>query len=598
MSYQTAITIKEALDNIRSKSYAMPAIQREFVWSEEQIERLFDSLMQGYPIGAFLFWDVQNTTVKDYRWYGFVTDYHQRKRKHNPELEPSIDDSGLTAVLDGQQRLTALNIGLQGSYASKLPRLRWDNEGAYPAKSLYFNIDTGLEDDEFGRKYEFKFLSEDEFDSDKGVGKWFKVSTVMDMVTEVGEIDHGAPYRYMSRNGLFNQIMTAADQTIADKRLERLTKLPYAVHEYKPISFFLEREQNLQKVLNIFIRTNSGGTVLSNSDLLMSIAVAQFKRLDARQEVHDLTDELNEIGDRFNFPRDFILKAGLVLADITDVGFDVKNFNRTNMQKLEGQWEAIASSVRTTVKLASTFGLSGDKLPSQNSLLPIAYYLRTNNFDSSFITRAAYRDERKTIRQWLFRTLIRRVWGGASDTLLERLRSVIREHGHGKFPEQQLSSSLAGAGRGLVFDDEQLDDIVDTEYGSYAFVLMSMLYSSMDVLGGRFHMDHIFPKSKFSRPSMEREGLTYDQGTEVRERMNRLANLQLLSGTDNASKGNMMPNEWLDEEFTSRESRANYVLQHDLGDVPGDIREFVDWYETRRETMLDRLRGILGQRPR
>ena len=79
--------------------------------------------------------------------------------------------------------------------------------------------------------------------------------------------------------------------------------------------------------------------------------------------------------------------------------------------------------------------------------------------------------------------------------------------------------------------------------------------------------------------------------------MNRLANLQLLPGADNASKLDMLPSAWLDSEFGDSEGRAHHIMQHDLGDVPGDIRQFVDWYEARRETMLNKLRGILGQRP-
>ena len=47
--YKPGGTIAEALGRIQNKSYVLPAIQREFVWKPEQIERLFDRLMQGYP---------------------------------------------------------------------------------------------------------------------------------------------------------------------------------------------------------------------------------------------------------------------------------------------------------------------------------------------------------------------------------------------------------------------------------------------------------------------------------------------------------------------------------------------------------------------
>ena len=57
-SYQTALTISTVIKNIDSKTYLLPSIQREFVWSTKQIEKLFDSIMMDYPINSFLFWKV------------------------------------------------------------------------------------------------------------------------------------------------------------------------------------------------------------------------------------------------------------------------------------------------------------------------------------------------------------------------------------------------------------------------------------------------------------------------------------------------------------------------------------------------------------
>ena len=67
-------------------NYVLPAIQREFVWKPEQIEKLFDSLMQGYPFGTFLFWKVDPSTSGKFKFYDFVLNYHQRDAAHCPEL--------------------------------------------------------------------------------------------------------------------------------------------------------------------------------------------------------------------------------------------------------------------------------------------------------------------------------------------------------------------------------------------------------------------------------------------------------------------------------------------------------------------------------
>jgi len=138
-AFQTAITIKEIVDNIHSKKYFLPAIQREFVWSQSQIVRLFDSLMRDYTIGSFLFWGVEKKKVNDFQFYEFIRNYHERDNIHNPKANVTGEES-IISILDGQQRLTAFYIALKGSYAEKIPWKRWNNNEAYPKKKLYINL--------------------------------------------------------------------------------------------------------------------------------------------------------------------------------------------------------------------------------------------------------------------------------------------------------------------------------------------------------------------------------------------------------------------------------------------------------------------------
>ena len=53
--FQPAITIKNALNSILKREYLIPDFQRDYTWGTEQIERLFDSIMKGYPISSMLF---------------------------------------------------------------------------------------------------------------------------------------------------------------------------------------------------------------------------------------------------------------------------------------------------------------------------------------------------------------------------------------------------------------------------------------------------------------------------------------------------------------------------------------------------------------
>lgn len=85
MTFQTPVTVEAVLRGIHKKEYLLPAIQREFVWDVDQIRRLFDSLLRGYPIGSFLFWQVNPETAAGYTFYDFITDYHQRDHPYAPK---------------------------------------------------------------------------------------------------------------------------------------------------------------------------------------------------------------------------------------------------------------------------------------------------------------------------------------------------------------------------------------------------------------------------------------------------------------------------------------------------------------------------------
>ena len=88
MSYQTPITVNEAIQHIFHNEYLLPDIQRDFVWNTGRIENLFDSLMQGYPINSFLFWRVDRERSQDYHFYEFRKHYNQLEDYANPEGSP------------------------------------------------------------------------------------------------------------------------------------------------------------------------------------------------------------------------------------------------------------------------------------------------------------------------------------------------------------------------------------------------------------------------------------------------------------------------------------------------------------------------------
>lgn len=351
----------------------------------------------------------------------------------------------------------------------------------------------------------------------------------------------------------------------------------------------------MDKALQIFIRMNDGGTPLSHSDLLLSIAVAQWTEHDARQEIHDLVDELNSIGTGFNFSKDLVLKAGLMLSDIGSVGFKVDNFNRENMEIFEGKWEKIRRALILTVRLVESFGFTNRSLTAHSAILPIAYYLFLKNPGDPFLTSGSFEADRKKMREWLMRSLLKSgVWGSGLDTLLTALRRVIGESYSGTFPNDLIYVEMARRGRDLEFNDEEAEDLADMRFSDrLTFALLSLLFPFVN-LRDNFHVDHIFPSAKLTERSLRDARVTEDEIACFKERKDGLANLQLLPGPANLEKSAIMPADWLAEKYADDASRRDFEDRHLLGEVPESISEFVTFYDARRERLKERIQDLLG----
>jgi hypothetical protein len=580
--YQTGMTIKQTLDRVHKHEFVLPAIQREFVWQQEQICRLFDSLMQGYPFGTFLLWKVEAENSSNFKFYDFVRNYHQRDRPHCEPLQDLHEK--VTAVLDGQQRLTALNIGLSGSMAVKLPRKRKDNPHAYPESHLYLDLLYSAEPDEDGDQYRFEFLTREQIEkSDTETSCWFKVSDILKTET-------GAP--------MLEWVNSRLQQDQTTHAFGVLDQLYRVIHTNQTVAHYEEESQDLTTVLNIFIRMNSGGTQLSYSDLLLSIAVAQWEKRDARTEIHELVDEINRQKGDFDFSQDLVLKAGLLLNDINKVAFKVENFNRENMSKLEDNWVEVRRSLLLAARLISTLGFDGKTLRAKSALLPIAYYIHLRGLDDAYLTTTKHAEDRKKIQMWLIKSLLKSsgIWGSGLDTLLTALRDIIRDHGQNGFPLTLIEEGMKRRGKGLDYENEEIEDLLDSGYNdTRTFSLLALLFPFAD-LNNQFHIDHIFPRSRFTKRDLRKENLSEDNIERFIAVRDGLANLQLLEGPVNTEKMAKLPAQWLEERYPDQEDRKSYTDKHRMGAVPENIADFGDFYESRKNRLREIINDLLGRR--
>lgn len=573
MSFQTPITIADVISKIDSNKYLVPAIQREFVWKHHQIEWLFDSIMQGYPISSFLFWEVQKENVSQFKFYKIIKDFRQKYKTHNEEFNTD-GSNGFYAILDGQQRLTSLYIGLKGSFAYKTPRKKWENtQSSLPTRDLYLNITQELKDQEDGRKYEFKFLDRNITNQkniyEKDDKKWFRVANILSY----------------SNDEDLDLMVEDLENSFARKSIRQLKRV---ICDRALINFYLEKEQNLDKALNIFIRINSGGTSLNFSDLLMSIAISNWKTKDARTEILGLVDEIQQ--KDFLISKDLILKIFLYLYN-HDINFKVINFTSKNTQLFEDNWIAIKNCILSAFDLVKSFGFNNDTLTSKNAIIPIVYYLYHKKIYNDFTNKVEFDRDRKIIKQWLHLVLINRVFGGTSDNTLSQIRRVFTNNIEqeyispdlSNFPKQEIIKSIK---KDMLID---YDNILMTQYNDkYAFSILSLLYPNLDYKNHNFHKDHLHPKNSYGLLS---DDLKEKYSFEI---YNSILNLQMLGANENSSKNDKELEEWVNQE-TQTKNRQEFLSNHLIPDVDLSLLNLNEFIEERKKILTDKLKFLIGE---
>lgn len=301
MSYK-AQTIIETIKGI-NQTYYLPSIQRKFVWEVTQIESLFDSLMQGYPIGTFLFWSVEKggdpSHIDEYTFYQFIQNYSEKNSLEFVQSKvekPSVKEK-IVAVLDGQQRLSSLYCALQGSYAYKTNKKTSPND-PYPRRELYLNLLYQCKN-EMDSKYQFKFITTVEADVRDEEHYWLKVKDVISWSSSAdgrNEIKRKA-------KGIVREIREKGYESLTEEQYDDIESCIELLWERLVtedlITFFEIQKESLDDILDIFVRVNSAGTPLSKSDLVFSTIVANWE--DGREKIENLIESLNSKGEHFRF---------------------------------------------------------------------------------------------------------------------------------------------------------------------------------------------------------------------------------------------------------------------------------------------------------
>ncbi len=476
----------------------LPNIQRPFVWSEDQIARLFDSIMREYPIGALLVWKTKETVkhrkfIDNYHRDIKLTDFYQPESRHSKML-----------VLDGQQRLQSLFIGMKGSYSGT------DRE-------LYFDVLSGDLVAPEDIRYRFAFI-----EKEQAVWPWVRFKEIV-FVNNKLDMQIAREIEGRSAERLTTGDKEKLQVNVARARQEFVNLDNITFQELDGIDS--PDTYQVNDIVEIFIRANSGGTKLGKSDLLFSLLISSWE--DADGETESLLEVLNRGG--FAFDRDFVLKS------CSDSIKAVRDF-----------------------VVSKTYIRSDKALPSYLALIPLIYYRYHYPQKFAFATG---------LQEYLLRSLITGVFGGSPDNLIDKIVRNIQEHQD--FILNEIFGVIRADNRSLEITE---DVIFDQHYGSRTIHLFFNLWyqdfdykPALDANGPQ--IDHIFPQSllktvKDANPDSGKLNILHYRS----EQRDQIANCMLLTAEENGfgGKRDTPPTEWFERSrfANNEENQTRYFKLH------------------------------------
>ena len=532
----------------------LPNIQRPFVWSEEQICRLFDSILREYPISTLLIWK----TKSKIRRREFIKNFLPEHRHNLAAFYVPDDDKKKCLVLDGQQRLQSLFIGLMGSY-----------EG----RELFLNILSGEVAAPDDVKYRFAFLN-----AANASFPWIKFKDLVGSKKDMLSL----------AQDLAEKATTPLSDTDKQKISKHVSLVFKAFHSDDGVGYqeldSIENEELYTEddVVEVFIRANSGGTKLDKSDLLFSLLAAAWPIAD--NEMADLLGSLNQHG--FKFDRDFVLKTCLVLLG-QGARYEVAKFRKPGVREnIEAKWDDISMAIQGVLDFVRerTFIRSDKALPSHSVLIPLAFF------------RYHYPDawkQAKGMEQYILRCSLTGAFSGQGDNLIDALVKKLTDLKG--FDLDEVFGVIRNQGRSLELTEDRFWQM---GYGSEIIhLLFNMMYPlnyTPSYKGNMPEVDHIFPQSELRKIKVASTKTGYDSVQKYRPAdRDQLANCELLTQEENGSGGKCatLPEEWF------KGKPQDYLDKHLIPADPDlwKLERFEDFIKERKKLLREHFKFILVQ---
>ena len=556
-----SITIYEAMQNIKDGKYVMPAFQRQYVWSMEQIEKLWDSILLDYPIATFLFWHVDDNNVS---WDTYVCDFltnvtfdsSRQADSVNYDLK-SIDLRYTdTAILDGQQRLTSLYLSLFGDTVIRPKYSRKKTETGIITKlviELNKNKLTVDVDEYNSKKFDIKYydkigkLSPTQFEIRSILGEQFVNDSTRDSAIETA--------------------IAAVPENSKDYARNILNKLYHKIFVEKLIRYTEIQDMKQDDALEMFVRFNSGGKALKKSEITMSILEAYWP--NAKTEFGKLL-----VGPYERFGNEFLIRTALMIyGDVIK-----SNINAKIADELKNDWGSFKKALNDLVDLFNDMKIDLNRFATcWNILLPIIYSIYYN---------PDYKDNKDGIFTYLVRAILFIYFRSGTTGKLHQMKSNINDNNF------EITVDMLNQMTEFRVTEGKIDDIINSEKDS-RIVDEALYYLSLDWFDSsiKYEIDHLHPYSKFdTRPT----GVSIMDWKSWHGNRNRMPNLHLLHGIANAKKLDT-PLEVYVGSMTENQKQDFYEEALIPEGVSLSLSHFGDFYEQRKAILTQRLRKLLGE---
>lgn len=558
----SSISIYEAMMHIKEGRYVMPAFQRQFVWSMEQIEKLWDSILLNYPIATFLFWHVDDNNVTwDTYFCNFLTSvtFDNRKQADSVNYElTSIDvNTTDTAILDGQQRLTSLYLSLFGDSYIREKYARRNTVGGTVTKLLIELNKNKLDVDEEeynSKKYDIKFS--------------VKVGRLSPTQFELRNILQEKFQNNSTRDKAIEDAIANVPPDSKDYARNLLKTLYHKIFTEKLIRFTEIHDMNQDDALEMFVRFNSGGKALRKSEITMSILEAYWP--SAKTEFGKLLVDSYE-----GYGSDFIIRAALMLyGDVVK-----SNINRKISEELKNNWSSFKKALKNLETMLKSLRIEVSRFSSSwNVLLPVLYYIYYNPENHVNNTEA--------IRAYLMRAILFTYFQSGTTSKLQQMKSNINSY------DYEITVEMLDQITDLRVTDGKIEDILNAEKGSRvagdALYYLCLEWTNKNF---KYEQDHLHPYDRFdgNKPI----SVSMEDWRRWRGLRNRLPNLQLLEGRSNGSKNNMRLIDYYND-MNDAQKAAFYKQAIIPEGVSLEIEHFEELYNKRKEMLAARIKALLG----